>query len=193
MTTAPKVLVIGGGISGLACTWRLQQLGVSVLLLERGSRFGGIIDTVQHDSFRFDIGPQSFTNTPAISALIDELGLAGELVHADPRAPRGGDAAVALRAGRLVPAPLGPPQLLSTPLLGVRTKLRILAEPFRRTQPPTADESVAAFVRRKFGPDLLTNLAAPFVSGIWAGDPETRQKAVGAASSEDCQKRPSPG
>jgi protoporphyrinogen/coproporphyrinogen III oxidase len=167
VTTAPKVLVIGGGISGLACAWRLQQLGVPVLLLERADRFGGMIDTVQHDSFRFDIGPQSFTNTPTLSALIDELGLTGEVVRADPRAPR-----YILKQGRLVPAPLSPPQLLSTPLLGIRTKLRLFSEPFRRTQPPATDESIAAFVRRKFGADLLTNLAGPFVSGIWAGDPE---------------------
>ena len=88
MPNAPKILIIGGGISGLACAWRLRQLGLPVLLLERGSRFGGVIDTVEQDGFRFDIGPQSFTNTPALSELIDELGLTGELLRADPRAPR---------------------------------------------------------------------------------------------------------
>jgi oxygen-dependent protoporphyrinogen oxidase len=163
----PKILVIGGGISGLACAWRLRQLGLPALLLERSRRFGGVIDTVQHDSFRFDIGPQSFTNTPLLSSLIDELGLTGELVKADPHAPR-----YILKHRRLVPAPLSPPKLLLTPLLGVRTKLRIASEPFRRTRPPDGDESVAAFIRRKFGADLLTNLVAPFVSGVWAGDPE---------------------
>ena len=72
MPNAPKILVIGGGISGLACAWRLRQLGLPVLLLERGSRFGGVIETVEENGFRFDIGPQSFTNTPALSELIDE-------------------------------------------------------------------------------------------------------------------------
>jgi protoporphyrinogen/coproporphyrinogen III oxidase len=164
---APKILIAGGGISGLACAWRLRQLGQPVLLLERSPRFGGVIDTIDQEGFRFDIGPQSFTNTPAISALIDELGLSSELLRADPRAPR-----YILKGGRLVPAPLSPPQLLLTPLLGAATKLRILSEPFRHTRPPDADESVAAFIRRKFGPDLLGNLVGPFVSGIWAGDPE---------------------
>ena len=61
----PNILVIGGGISGLACAWRLRQLGLPVLLLERGPRFGGVIDTVEKDGFRFDIGPQSFlANAP---------------------------------------------------------------------------------------------------------------------------------
>ena len=167
MPIASKILVIGGGISGLACAWRLRQLGLPALLFERTPGFGGVIDTVDQEGFRFDIGPQSFTNTPAISELIDELGLAGELLTADPRAPR-----YILKHGRLVPAPLSPPQLLLTPLLGLQTKLRILSEPFRRTRPPQTDESIAAFIRRKFGADLLENLVAPFVSGVWAGDPE---------------------
>jgi len=163
----PKILVVGGGISGLACAWRLRQLGLSVLLLERGSRFGGVIETVEENGFRFDIGPQSFTNTPALSELIDELSLGGELLRADARAPR-----YILHRGLLVPAPFSPPKLLTTPLLGIRTKLRILAEPFLRSYPPDEDESIAAFVRRKFGADLLANLVGPFVSGVWAGDPE---------------------
>jgi oxygen-dependent protoporphyrinogen oxidase len=167
VATVSKILVIGGGISGLACAWRLRQLGLPALLLERGRRFGGVIDTVEQDGFRFDVGPQSFTNTQALSELIDELGLGGELLQADPRAPR-----YILKYGRLVPAPLSPPQLLLTPLLGARTKLRILSEPFRHTRPPDADESVATFIRRKFGADLLANIVGPFVSGVWAGDPE---------------------
>ena len=167
MATVSTILIIGGGISGLACAWRLRQLGLPLLLLERGRRLGGVIDTLEQEGFRFDVGPQSFTPTPALSELIDEVGLGGDLVRADPRAPR-----YVLKGGRLVPAPLSPPQLLLTPLLGARTKLRILSEPFRQTRPPDADESVAAFVRRKFGTDLLENLVAPFVSGIWAGDPE---------------------
>ena len=167
MSAPSQIPVIGGGISGLACAWRLKQLGLPVLLLERSPRFGGVIDTVDQDSFRFDIGPQSFTNTQPLSKLIGELGLQGELLQADPRAPR-----YILKHGRLVPAPLTPPQLLLTPLLSVGTKLRIFSEPLRRTRPPDVDESIAAFVRRKFGSDLLANLVAPFVSGVWAGDPE---------------------
>jgi protoporphyrinogen/coproporphyrinogen III oxidase len=163
----PNILVIGGGISGLACAFRLRALQLPVLLVERGARFGGVIDTVEKDGFRFDIGPQSFLSTAALDSLIAELGLTGQLLRAPHAAPR-----YILHRGRLVPAPLGPAALLRTPLIGWRTKLRLLSEPFRTTHPPEADESVAAFVRRKFGEDLLANLVAPFISGVYAGDPE---------------------
>jgi len=99
--------------------------------------------------------------------LIEELGLADELLRADPRAPR-----YILLGGRLVAAPLGPLSLVRTPLISWRTKFRLLAEPLGRSYPPDSDESIAAFIRRKFGEDLLTNLAGPFISGIYAGDPE---------------------
>ena len=145
----------------------LRRRGVPVLLLERGPRFGGVIDPIEKDGFDFDVGPQSFSATPPLATLIDELGLGSELLRADPRAPR-----YILLRGRLVRAPLGPAEFFATPLIGWRTKLRILAEPFARTHPPPGDESIAAFVRRKFGDDVLTNLVAPFVSGVYAGDPE---------------------
>jgi oxygen-dependent protoporphyrinogen oxidase len=163
----PKVLVIGGGISGLACAWNLQRRGISVLLVERSARFGGVISTVEKNGFRFDVGPQSFTSSGVLAQMIEELGLGGELLPADPHAPR-----FIFSRGRLVAAPFSPPALLRSPLIGWRTKLRALSEPLRRTRPPADDESIASFVRRKFGPDILTNLVAPAVSGIFAGDVE---------------------
>jgi len=167
VSPSPNILVIGGGISGLACAQRLRNDGFAVQLLESGRRFGGVLDTVEKDGFRFDIGPQSFLANEAMMALIEELGLGGELLRADPRAPR-----YILLGGRLVAAPLGPGSLIRTPLISWRTKFRLLVEPFGHTQPPDGDESIASFIRRKFGDDLLTNLAGPFISGIYAGDPE---------------------
>ena len=165
--TPHPVIVIGGGISGLACAYRLQQAGISVLVLEAGNRPGGMIATKEKDGFRFELGPQSFLSTGPLLALIDALGLKNELLSANPRAPR-----YILVRGRLVPAPLAPPSLLTTSLFGAATKWRLLTEMFRRTKPPDGDESIAAFVRRKFGEDLLDQLVAPFVSGVYAGDPE---------------------
>jgi protoporphyrinogen/coproporphyrinogen III oxidase len=160
-------IVIGGGISGLACAYHLQQAGIPVRVLDAGVRPGGVIATQEKDGFRFELGPQSFLSSEPLLKLIDALGLKNELLHADSRAPR-----YILFRGQLVPAPLAPPSLLTTPLLGQRTKWRLSTEMFRRTNPPPTDESIATFVRRKFGDELLDRIAAPFVSGIYAGDPE---------------------
>jgi oxygen-dependent protoporphyrinogen oxidase len=161
------VLVIGGGISGLACAYRVEQAGIPVRLLEAGSRTGGVIATKSQDGFRFELGPQSFLSTEPLAGLVDALGLRDQLLYADPRAPR-----YILVSGRLVPAPLAPPSLLTTPLFSAATKWRFFTEILHRTRPPEEDESVAAFVRRKFGDELLSRFVAPFVSGVYAGDPE---------------------
>jgi oxygen-dependent protoporphyrinogen oxidase len=166
LTPFPAI-VIGGGISGLACAYHLQQAGIPVRVLDAGINPGGVISTQQEGGFRFELGPQSFLSTEPLLKLIDALGLKEELLHADPHAPR-----YILFRGQLVPAPLAPPSLLTTPLLGPRTKWRLSTEMLRRTHPPSADESIAAFVRRKFGDELLDRIVAPFVSGVYAGDPE---------------------
>jgi len=165
--TAYPVLVIGGGISGLSCAYHLQEAGIPVRVLESGDRPGGAIATKRMDGFLFELGPQSFLSTGPLIRLIDALGLKDELLQTDPRAPR-----YILVAGRLIPAPLAPPSLLTTPLLSGRTKWRLFTEILRRTRPPSQDESIAAFVHRKFGDELLNRLVAPFVSGVYAGDPE---------------------
>ena len=166
-TISAPVIVIGGGISGLACAFRLQQRGIPFLLLEKSDRFGGVIQSVNQDGFLFERGPQSFTLTAPLNELIETAGLSGELLRSAPRMPR-----YIFVGGKLVPAPMSPFSLLTTSLLSAGTKWNLLTEPLRRTHPPTEDESIASFMRRKFGASLLDNLAAPFVSGVYAGDPE---------------------
>lgn len=162
-----QVIVIGAGISGLACALRLKELGVSVRILEAASSGGGLITTEQREGFLFESGPQSFQLTPQLRELIRLAGCESELVEANPQLPR-----YVLRGGKLHPAPMSPPAILTSSLLGVRSKMRILSEPFRRSQPNAQDESFADFVRRRFGTEILEHLAGPFVSGIFAGDPE---------------------
>jgi oxygen-dependent protoporphyrinogen oxidase len=167
-----NVWVIGGGISGLACAYRLRQLGVPARLLEKSSPAGGVIQTVRRDGFLLEAGPQSFLLTDSLRMLIGELGLEAEVVPANPKAPR-----YVLRKGRLLPVPMTPPALLRSPLLSWRAKARILSEPFLHSRIPSVEESVAAFVRRKFGGEILDYLVAPFVAGVYAGDPEALSMA----------------
>jgi oxygen-dependent protoporphyrinogen oxidase len=163
-----NVWVIGGGISGLACAYRLRQLGIPARLLEKSPATGGVIHTLRRDGFLFEAGPQSFLLTDTLRNLIGELGLEAEVVLANPKAPR-----YVLRNSHLVAVPMAPPALLRSSLLSWSAKARLLSEPFRRSQIPSAEESIADFVRRRFGSEILDYLVAPFVSGVYAGDPET--------------------
>jgi protoporphyrinogen/coproporphyrinogen III oxidase len=89
------------------------------------------------------------------------------LVQAPPRAPR-----YVLVGGALRKVPLSPPAFFASPLFNAGTKWSVLRDLFGTSQPPEQDESVASFVRRKFSAELLEKLVGPFVSGIYAGDPE---------------------
>jgi oxygen-dependent protoporphyrinogen oxidase len=163
---APSAIVIGAGISGLTCAYRLRRRGVSVLLLEAAPRAGGMIRSVrQDDGYLFELGPQSCLVDTTLLALIEELGLAENLLRANSRAPR-----YVLHRGRLRRVPLGPAALLRTSLFGARSKLRLVADLLRRTRPPDQDESVGTLIRRKFGDEILERIVAPMVSGIYAGD-----------------------
>ncbi len=162
-----RVAVVGGGICGLACAWRLRELGHEIILFEQAGRVGGVIDSVATEGFLFERGPQSFLSNDNLLEMISALGLDGELLRADRRAPR-----FVLVRGRLHRVPLAPPALVTTSLLPLGTKLRVLSEPFRKSWPAEPDESVAAFTRRKFGATALDRLVGPFVSGVYAGDPE---------------------
>lgn len=164
---SPMAVVIGAGISGLACAWRLRKHGIRVTLFEESPRVGGVIGSLMQNGFLFEKGPQSFLGTPAILDLVRELGLEPELVAGDPRATR-----YVLRGGRLHGVPLSPQSFFTSSFFSGGTRLRAAAELFRRSRPPQREESVADFIRRKFGPEILDNLVAPFVSGVYAGDPE---------------------
>ena len=167
MASASLTIVIGAGISGLTCAYALKKSGQNVLLLEASARPGGMIQSVSENGYLFELGPQSFSGTETIFKLCDDLGISGELVEAPRRAPR-----YVLIDGKLVPVPFSPGAFLSSPLLTWRTKLSILSEVFRTSKSPESDESVAAFVRAKFTAELLDRVVGPFVSGIYAGDPE---------------------
>jgi protoporphyrinogen/coproporphyrinogen III oxidase len=167
MSEPRQVIVVGGGISGLACAYRLKQLGVPVILLEASTRVGGLVGTVRKDGFLFESGAQSFQGTEPLIDLIREVGVETDLQKADPRAPR-----FVYLHGRLHKIPMTPQALMTSSLLGIKSRAKIASEPFKRTKPPTKEESVADFVRRKFGHEILEYLVAPFVSGVYAGDPE---------------------
>jgi protoporphyrinogen/coproporphyrinogen III oxidase len=178
-----QVAVIGGGISGLACAYRLLKLGVPFTLLEAEEHPGGLIGTVEQDGFLFESGPQSFQGTDSVLDLIRELGLEVDLCQADTRAPR-----YVLRKGQLEKVPMTPQAVLGSSLLGIGARWRIASEALRKTKAPKEEESVAQFVRRKFGHEILEYLVAPFVSGVYAGDPEKLSLRAAFPSLEEWER-----
>ena len=160
-------LVVGGGISGLVCGYALRKAGIDVQVVEASPRPGGVIHSVTRNGFLLELGPQSFSGTPALRELCAELGISSELLQAPPHAPR-----YVLIDGQLRPVPLSPPAFFLSSLINGSTKWALVRDILGNTTPPDADESVADFVRRKFSPQLLDRLVGPFVSGIYAGDPE---------------------
>lgn len=164
------VIVVGGGISGLAAAWRLQRRGVRVVVLEAAPRAGGTIGSTREHGCLLESGPNStLETTPLIGELIGELGIAGERIAAQPAAR----SRYILRDGRLIALPLSPLAFFATPLFSVGAKLRLLREPFIGRGARAADESVADFVRRRLGTEFLDYAVNPFVAGVYAGDPET--------------------
>jgi oxygen-dependent protoporphyrinogen oxidase len=167
MTTRVSALVVGAGISGLACAYYLRKSGIDAHIVEASSRPGGMIRSERRDGFLLELGPQSFSSTSQLTELCRDLGIANELVEAPHRAPR-----FLLLNGQLRPAPLDPLAFFASSLFSARTKTSIGRDLFGHSTPPDADESVADFIRRKFSAELLDKLVGPFVSGIYAGDAE---------------------
>jgi protoporphyrinogen/coproporphyrinogen III oxidase len=160
-----KVAVIGAGISGLACAFRLKQLGIPCLVLEALDRPGGVIATIRRNGFLFEAGPQCPRFPRSVWQLVRDLNLETEFVAGDPGAKR-----YILRNGRLHRAPFSPAGLIGTRLMGLGSKLRILTEVFGSSRPPVNEETLADFVQRKFGAEVLDYLVDPLISTVFFGD-----------------------
>jgi protoporphyrinogen/coproporphyrinogen III oxidase len=170
------VAIIGGGIAGLSAAYELRQRGLSVVVLEAGSRAGGVITTERTGGWVIDGGPDSIlVQKPAAVALCRELGLGDRLISTlTPRT------AYVLREGRLHPLaegsflgfPLRFSALARSSLFTFGGKLRLAGELFIPGNRGDEDESIGAFVRRRFGEEAVDYLAEPLLAGIHAGDVE---------------------
>jgi oxygen-dependent protoporphyrinogen oxidase len=172
-----EVAVVGGGITGLAAAWSLAKRGVPFLLLEAEERWGGVIRSDAVDGFVLEAGPDAILAQKAEGlALCRELGLGPRLVPTNPEQRT----VFVLQGGRLHALPEGMVLAVPTRILPfVRSglfswpaKLRMgldLVIPGRRE---AGDESIASFLRRRFGEEAVARLGEPLLAGIHAGDPE---------------------
>ncbi|MBN2369483.1 MAG: protoporphyrinogen oxidase [Vicinamibacteria bacterium] len=175
--TNRRVIVVGGGVAGLAAAHALHERGVGdFLLLEATRRWGGVIRTEQDGGFLLEAGPDAIlAQKPEGLALCRAIGLGPRLIPTNPEHR----SVFILRRGCLHPLPEGmvltiPTRVvpfLTTRLFSWRGKLRMAFELFapRRLG---GDESIAAFMRRRFGAEALELLGEPLLAGIHSGDPE---------------------
>lgn len=178
------LVIVGGGITGLAAAYRAKKKAeeqgqqVHIQILDAGARPGGVIETVRRDGFLWEGGPDSFiTDKPAALQLARELGLESQIIGTN----KAHQQSFVARGGRLHPTPegfyllaptkMGP--LFRTKILSWPGKVRAALELVLPPRKSNGDESLASFVRRRFGREVLDRLAQPMVAGIYSADPET--------------------
>ena len=186
MNSSPNiklVAVIGAGITGLSAAYRLRELAASrecpleVIVLERGAHPGGALETIRRDGFVIETGADSFlSEKPWAADLARRLGLGAELIPTRDVYRK----TFVVRAGKLVEIPagfsllapthLGP--IFKSPLFSTTGKLRIAMEPFIAARTSDTDESLASFVTRRLGREVLDRVAQALAGGIYTADPE---------------------
>lgn len=175
-----RIAIIGGGISGLSAAYALEEkrragLHVEYTLYEVGNRFGGVLVTERVDGCILEAGPDSFlTEKPWATDLCAKLGLAGQLIGSNDADRK----TYILVRGKLIEMPDGlmfmvPTKLAPTifsPLFSAQTKLRMAREWFHPPHKANGDETVAAFVERHYGREMVDRLADPLLSGVYGGE-----------------------
>ncbi|MFZ1024994.1 MAG: protoporphyrinogen oxidase [Limnoraphis robusta] len=187
MTHVLDSLIVGAGISGLSLAHALHQnpehqFSLNILVSEHQPRVGGNITTVSEGEFLWEEGPNSFSPTPEFLKLAVDVGLKSELIFADRKLPR-----YVYWNGQLMPVPMSPPALVSTQLLSSGGKLRALMGALGFVPPAigqqlslqNGEETISQFFERHLGSEVLQRLVEPFVSGVYAGDPQ--QLEIGSA------------
>jgi oxygen-dependent protoporphyrinogen oxidase len=169
-----KLVVVGGGISGLATAFRIRERfeahgrPFELRVLEAAERTGGKIRTELHEGYRFEWGPNGFLDgKPDTLELCKDLGIKTALLPSSEAARK----RYVFSCGALHRVPESPISFFRSRLLTLGGRLRVIKEAWAPTTPPGLDTSVAEFGRRRLGKEAMEKLLDPMVSGIFAGDP----------------------
>jgi protoporphyrinogen/coproporphyrinogen III oxidase len=158
------IAIVGAGVSGLTLARELAARGQEFVVLEATGRAGGVIRSGVVDGHLLEWGPQRIRLSRDMRGLVDSLGLADDLVIA----PSGLELFV-YHSGSLRRVPFSIRELLTSDIISLPAKLRLLAEPL--TAPARDDESIAAFFTRKLGRSAYQHIAGPLYGGLYASDP----------------------
>ena len=174
-----RIAIVGGGIAGLAAAFAIEKqrksgAEVEYTLFEASPRFGGVLATDHLDGCQIEAGPDSFlTEKPWASDFCHELGIGDQLVPSNDADRK----TYIVVKGRLILIPDGlmfmvPTKMLPmvfSPLFSLSAKLQMAREWFHPPRKANADETVASFVERHYGPEMVDRLADPLLSGVYGG------------------------
>jgi oxygen-dependent protoporphyrinogen oxidase len=161
-----KTLVLGGGVTGLAAAWHVQQRGESVEVWEAGSSVGGWMKTLPWEGGHVETGPQGVLWQKGTA--VDRLFSAIDLPFKSP----GTGARWVGKGGRLIPVPASPPALMFSALMPLAAKLRMMAEPFIPVREAEPEEGLSAFIARRLGKGVAAELLPAMVAGVLAAPAE---------------------
>jgi oxygen-dependent protoporphyrinogen oxidase len=161
-----STLILGAGVTGLAAAWHLRQRGESVEVWEAGASVGGWMKTLPWEGGHYETGPQGVLWQPgtAVDRLFNAIGLAF-------KSPGTGARWVG-KGGRLIPVPASPPALMFSPLMPLGAKLRMMAEPFIPVRAAEPEEGLSAFIARRLGKGVASELLPSMVAGVLAAPAE---------------------
>ncbi len=162
-----KVVIIGAGLTGLTMGLYLKKAGIDFRIVEKSGKTGGVIQTVNEQGFVYETGPNTgVVSHPEMAEIFEDLSGKCILETADPNAKR----RLIWKKGKWHALPSGLLSAVGTPLFSWYDKFRILGEPFRKkgTDP---NEKLADLVKRRMGKSYLDYAVDPFISGIYAGNP----------------------
>jgi len=176
---AKRIAVVGGGTAGLSAAYSLQKrksagTPIEFVVYEAGQHLGGVIRTERIDDCVIEAGPDSFlTEKPWAADLCRELGIGDQLISSNDAERK----TYMLVNARLVPIPDGlmfmvPTKLLPTflsPMFSLGTKARIVREWLSPPKPKNAEMSVAGFVERHYGREMVDRVADPLLGGVYGG------------------------
>lgn len=180
------VLIVGGGISGLASAWWLAKSGLSVDVWEADKRAGGKIMSTRQDGYLTERAASMVLNfRPEVVEMVRESGLEAAKTA---RLPTAEARRYLLHQNSLKALPMRMGAMMASPLWSLSGKLRLLAEPFIFSS-GRADESVSEFITRRLGREVLEKAIDPFVAGTLAADPDQTCAAAALPRLKALEKR----
>ncbi|MCH8157802.1 MAG: protoporphyrinogen oxidase [Nitrospinae bacterium] len=178
-----KIVIVGGGIAGLAAAYRIQEeitrgAPIECVLLDSAEKFGGKISTMRFDGFIVERGPDSFiSQKPQAIELCRKIGLADRLTGTNPDHTRTyvyvNKKLVTMPDGLSLMIPTKFMPFIFSPLFSLSGKIRMGLDLVIPKKSDDSDESLASFMRRRMGEEALRKMAEPMLAGIYASDPET--------------------